>query len=330
MAFNLSPRGANFSKTGHGLPGGMIKSMPPLHQSKKVVDAAFRDTSPKDTYAPGSVLKVPSSTNEGDTEYIPQFDTTKKSLTSLINKAGTKDERESDQRTVDWYSHPATLTKFEKNTGLDKRRLTDMIAKGLQVPTFADTKHGFVPEGAEAVYFSPNMAVDHTLPKGYNTKKGHIQYIPQGKDVNFGSGMQYAADVHGTLQHERAHAMKADDVLAPALYRAMGMKMPKQFGSQLSYMNRPAEVYANFHNLRVDLGYKPGEKTSVEEFKKRYSGNKRVQGNRFFQKFGTDKNGQQSDAEIAKIVNAINTVASTGDKNKNRMQFSGDKDSSYA
>lgn len=329
MAFNLSPRGTNNSKTGHGLPGGLIKPPTPLHQAKKTVDAAFRPAL-KDTYASGTVLRVPSSTNEGDVEIIPQFDTTKKSLTSLINKAGKPDEVESDKRLVNWYSHPETLKRFEKNTGLDKRRLTDMLAKGLQVPAFEDTKHDFVPEGAEAVYFSPNMSTEHILPKNTSNKKGHIEYIPQGKDINFGSGVQYATDVHGTLQHERAHAMKADDVLAPALYRAMGLKMPKQFGSELSYMSRPAEVYANFHNLRVDMGYKPGEKTTVEEFKKRYSGNKRVQGNRFFNKFGTDKNGKQSDVEIAKIVNAINTVASTGDKNKNRMRFSGDKDTSYA
>jgi hypothetical protein len=329
MAFNLSPRGTNNIKTGHGLPGGLIKPSSPLNQAKKKVDAAFRPAL-KDAYKPNSVLRVPSMTNEGDIEIIPQFDTTKKPLTSLINKAGTKEEIEADKRLVNWYSHPETLKKFEKNTGFDKRRLTDMVAKGLQVPTFADTKHDFVPEGAEAVYFSPNMSTEHILPKNTSTKKGHIQYIPQGKDINFGSGVQYAADVHGTLQHERAHAMKADAVLAPALYRALGQKLPKEYGSKLSYMNRPEEVYANFHNLRVDMGYKPGQKTTVEEFKKKYSGNKRVQGNRFFQKFGTDKSGQQSDKEIAKIVNAINTVAITGDKKENKLQFSGDKNSSYA
>lgn len=329
MAFNLSPRGTNNSKTGHGLPGGMIRTASPLNQAKKVVDSAFR---PRlvDNYSTGSVLRVPSMINEGDVEIIHQFDTTKKPLTSLINKKGTPEEIEADKRLVNWYSHPATLEKFEKNTRLDRRRLTDMVAKGLQVPAFVDTKNNFVPEGAEAVYFSPNMSSDHILPNNTSNKKGHIEYQPQGKDINYGSGIQYATDVHGTLQHERAHAMKADAVLAPALYRALGQKLPKEYGNKLSYMNRPEEVYANFHNLRVDMGYKPGQKTTVEEFKKKYSGNKRVQGNRFFQKFGTDKSGQQSDKEIAKIVNAINTVATTGDKKENKLQFSGDKNSSYA
>lgn len=329
MAFNLSPRGTNNSKTGHGLPGGMIRTASPLNQSKKVIDATFRQRL-VDSYSTGSVLRVPSMTNEGDIEIIPQFDTTKKPLTSLINKKGTKEEIEADKRLVNWYSHPATLEKFEKNTRLDRRRLTDMVAKGLQVPTFIDDKNNFIPGDADAVYMSPNMSVDHILKGGASNKKGHIEYKPQGKDIDYGSGVQYATDVHGTLQHERAHAMKADAVLAPALYRALGQKLPKEYGNKLSYMNRPEEVYANFHNLRVDMGYKPGQKTTVEEFKKKYSGNKRVQGNRFFQKFGTDKSGQQSDKEIAKIVNAINTVATTGDKKENKLQFSGDKNSSYA
>jgi hypothetical protein len=57
MAFNLSPRGGNFSKTGHGLPGGMIKSMPPLHQSKKVIDNVFRNTKPETSFF-GSVINA--------------------------------------------------------------------------------------------------------------------------------------------------------------------------------------------------------------------------------------------------------------------------------
>ena len=58
MAFNLSPRGGNFSKTGHGLPGGMIKSMPPLHQSKTVIDNVFRKPVKKETSFFGSVINA--------------------------------------------------------------------------------------------------------------------------------------------------------------------------------------------------------------------------------------------------------------------------------
>lgn len=58
MAFNLSPRNKNFSKTGHGLSNGMIKSMPPLHQSKRVIEKSFKGPLKQERSFFGSVINA--------------------------------------------------------------------------------------------------------------------------------------------------------------------------------------------------------------------------------------------------------------------------------
>lgn len=70
MAFNLSPRGANFSKTGHGLPGGMIKSMPPLHQAKKKIDAAFREPLKKEPSIWDNIVDTVSDAASSVSDYF--------------------------------------------------------------------------------------------------------------------------------------------------------------------------------------------------------------------------------------------------------------------
>jgi hypothetical protein len=70
MAFNLSPRGTNNIKTGHGLPGGLIKPSSPLNQAKKKVDAAFRPVLKKETSIWDDVVNTVSDVASNVSDYF--------------------------------------------------------------------------------------------------------------------------------------------------------------------------------------------------------------------------------------------------------------------
>ena len=253
------------------------------------------------------VIRIPSNVNAGETQYVR----TTKSLKGL-GKRDNKLQQDATNDFVDWYSDPETKKRFAKNTGMDPARLQDFVGKALRTPMkeYDSAKVNDYPldSNAEAVFRSPyyNESVgDKSYPK-----TGYIMHRPQAGDIPELSS--YATNMSSAIQHELAHASGLDNVLGNALFRAMGKKpVTKDQKGNLSYMDRPEELYGHFHEFRTSLGLKPGQKVTREELKKKVENNKRVnQTSRFWQyESNDDKTGEQSDKAIDKIVNAINTVA---------------------
>jgi len=265
---------------------------------------------PKDVRKPGESIKLPGFTNIGEVNYAPYTPTLEG-----LSKAKTKLEKEATKNFVNWYSNPETKKKFTKNTGLDPERMQDLIGKALRVPMneYDKQKHHDWPmdQEASAAYKSAWVSQQQGDPTA--PKTGYISYLPQGADipeVNI-----YSRPVKDIIGHELAHASGFDITLAPALYRALGLKLPTKaeqpdLAYPSRYMQRPEEVYGNFHELRLNLGLKPGEKVDRESLKKRVKADPHNATN-FWDYYSKDpKTGKEDDKKIDKIVKAINTVAS--------------------
>jgi hypothetical protein len=426
MAFNLSPRGTNNIKTGHGLPGGLIKPSSPLNQSKKVIDNAFRQPSKKEpsfwdsavnavseavsnvgdyfsgdtqttttkkpvvkrpivkketkkiytdtaatytkgsripgsnmNYGNGTQMRIPSSVGvmsaddvEGKYKKGHHFAETitsssdaerKKPLTSFINKSGSAEEQAADKSFIQHYSDPVTLKRMEK-AGINPKWAYDLTKKAITTPKINETgkKANLVPSDAEGVYHPIwNQAVagkSYTFNPWY-TNKGEIDTKKKlGKEGAISYRESSTTPTKGTIEHEMAHASYAD-VLWPSLYKALGKKAPRLDNKKMyvseSYMNRPTEVYAHFHEFRQNLGIKPGQKISQQELVRRVKANPKVEGGKFWQHYGqeVDAMGKPTKEDKnfkAKLTNAVNTVASNNAKKKNKMQFSANSNSGYA
>lgn len=260
------------------------------------------------------VIRIPSNVNAGETQYVR----TTKSLKGL-GKRDNKLQQDATNDFVDWYSDPETKKRFAKNTGMDPARLQDFVGKALRTPMkeYDSAKVNDYPldSNAEAVFRSPYY--NESVGDKSHPKTGYIMHRPQGNDIPELSS--YATNMSSAIQHELAHASGLDNVLGNALFRAMGKKpVTKNQKGNLSYMDRPEELYGHFHEFRTSLGLKPGQKVTRDELKKKVEGNSRVnQNSRFWQYLSNDdKTGQQSDKEIDKIVNAINTVAYNPDNDE--------------
>lgn len=192
---------------------------------------------------------------------------------------------------VNWYSDPSTAIKFEKNTRYDPARLKDFISKGTSINSFKSTAQKQPPVGSKAVFNTPDV----------NGQEEEILYHP-----GVGSGV---------IQHELTHGSALANILGPALLRATGLPKSQKLPSNINdpnfkstsnsikeYMSIPSEAYGNFHEFRVKLGLKPGDKINIEQLRKLVK-EKNLSQENFFNTFEDDN-----------IVNAINTVA---DNNKN-------------
>jgi len=266
----------------------------------------------KDIRKPGSVLVTPSMTNTGEKNYVR----TTSSLVGLQDKNLLPVEKQASDEFVNWYSDPATKQKFQKNTGLDPLRTQDFIGKGLRTPIvkYDESVVHAAPLGSssEAEFRSPYAI--KSMGDTIHPKTGYIAYRPQA-DNNYTSGL---------LNHELTHASGFDNVLAPALYRSLGLKLPEKTHGGLSYMNRPEEVYGNFHEFRQQLGLRPGQKVDVNSLNKMVKESKID--NNFWRSFSSDETGKENQEKISKIVNAINTVASVKNNNQemNYAAFGGE------
>jgi hypothetical protein len=268
-----------------------------------------------------------------------------KPLSSFINPAGSKDEKAADNAFIKHYSDPVTLKRME-TAGINPKWSYDLIKKALSTPKVNETDkpQNIVPSNAVGVYAAPwiNKQSGSTFHPYYNSKNE----IDQTRTVAPTGNINYKVDndpfnpvsTTGTIQHEMAHASFAD-VLWPSLYKALGKKAPRMDNGQMytpsDYMNKPTEVYAHFHEFRQNLGIKPGEKMTEKELIRRVEANPSVGGGNFWREFGYDISPDGKPTKLdkekkAKLVNAINTVASTGGKKENKMKFSGDRNSSYA
>lgn len=283
-------------------------------------DGAFVKGKPKkgkkvDVRKETDVIRIPSNVNAGETNYVR----TTKSLKGL-GKRDNKLQQDATNDFVDWYSDPETKKRFAKNTGMDPARLQDFVGKALRTPMqeYDSAKVNDYPldGNAEAVFRSPYY--NESVGDKSHPKTGYIMHRPQAGDIP--ELNSYATNMSSAIQHELAHASGLDNVLGNALFRAMGKKpVTKDQKGNLNYMDRPEELYGHFHEFRTSLGLKPGQKVTREELKKKVEGNKRVNStSRFWQyESNDDKTGEQSDAAIDKIVNAINTVAYNPNNNDN-------------
>ena len=268
-----------------------------------------------------------------------------KPLTSFINPAGSADEKAADNAFIKHYSDPVTLKRMEA-AGINPKWSYDLVKKAVTTPKVNETNkpQNIVPSNAVGAYAAPwiNTQSATTFHPYYNSKNE----IDQTRTVAKTGNINYKVDndpfnpvsTKGTIQHEMAHASFAD-VLWPSLYKALGKKAPRLESGEMytpeGYMNKPTEVYAHFHEFRQNLGIKPGEVITEKELMRRVNANPSVGGGNFWREFGydigTDGKPTKLDKEKkAKLVNAINTVASTNGKKENKMQFSGDRNSSYA
>jgi len=192
---------------------------------------------------------------------------------------------------VDWYSNPATIAKFEKNTRYDPARLKDFISKGTSIKSFKGNAQKQPPVGSKAVFNTPDVN-------------------GQEEEILYHSGVG-----SGVIQHELTHGSALANILGPALLRAIGLPKNQKLPSDINdpnfkstsnsirdYMSIPSEAYGNFHEFRVKLGLKPGDQINTEQLRKLVK-EKNLSQENFYNTFEDDN-----------IVNAINTVA---DNNKN-------------
>lgn len=182
---------------------------------------------------------------------------------------------------IDWYSHPETMKKAKKNTGLGEKELMSLINYGVKVPTIPVSKaYPFLGEDSQAEF------------QGYN--------VAPKEQIIYEKGVS-----RGVIGHERGHAGGQDTVFGPALMQVLGdatkQKTKNAKREVKRYMNIPEEAYGNFHQFRTQLGLKPGETIKdVKDLQKRVKASKTDTEN-FYQTFD-DEN----------IVKAINTIAQTG------------------
>ena len=270
-----------------------------------------------------------------------------KPLTSFINPAGSADEKAADNAFIKHYSDPVTLKRMEA-AGINPKWSYDLVKKAVTTPKTNETgkPQNIVKAGDVGAYAAPwiNTQSGTTFHPYYNSKNE----IDQTRTVAKTGNINYKVDndpfnpvsTKGTIQHEMAHASFAD-VLWPSLYKALGKKAPRLESGEMytpeGYMNKPTEVYAHFHEFRQNLGIKPGEVITEKELMRRVNANPSVKGGNFWQNYGqsvdpkTYQVGGEEDKKKKKaLLNAINTVASTGGKKENKMKFSGDRNSSYA
>jgi hypothetical protein len=260
------------------------------------------------------VINLPSYLHEWDTNTVrTTSDAEYKALKSNLGKLNKKAvEMESAKNFIDWYENPKTAERFPKNSGMDPRRLQDFMGKALRTPIEQYSEYvdhyAPMPTFTDAQFSSPGIAkANYDNPQWHNT--GFITYR-EGVDSE-------------ALEHERVHSSGLDLALAPALYEALGKSMPSgDKRGDLSYMDQPEEMYANFHHFRRNLGFKPGEKTTADDLLKRYKkateeaekSGKSINKNiwRELNIDGYDEKTQKfkhDKKQLEKLAKAINTVA---------------------
>jgi len=261
---------------------------------------------PKDVRKKGDVMKVQSMYNTDAINYVP----TVESLEGLKNPNLSPIESAATDQFVDWYSHPETLKRTEA-TGYDPARVKDFIATGLTTPMISSKSKKY--KGAplkydeQALYKDPYTlkSNDIDLKTADKFKQGYILYNPNTEDLQ------------NVLGHELPHAAHIDTLLAPSLYKALGLNLPEKYHGGLEYMDRPEEVYGNFHEMRLQMGLKPGQKIDYKTLNDKM-GNDKIPNN-FWRNFSADpKTGKPDPNRIKKIVKAINTVANVDTPQQDR------------
>ncbi len=232
------------------------------------------------------LLRVPmwAGANQEE-EYIP--------VTNKIVDTQNRDAlaKTAAQDFTSWYGNSETIKKFGKNTGMDPRRLGDLVGRALRTPSEQYASDDSRRQDNNAQFFSPLSE---------SNKYGMIRYNKQEKD-DPSLGIT-APNMNAAIQHEFGHAGSIDDVLGPSLMRVLGNpnnQKKNYLEGVRDYLSQPQEAYGNFHQMRIELGLKPGQKVDVPTLQKLIK-EKKLDNSNFYKTFDDDK-----------IVKAINTIAST-------------------
>ena len=253
-------------------------------EKKKASD----DESQKAKFKPTKIEKTFTNLNDASKKQtqdyaIPRYSQMpnfKEDMSHLIdiNQDGFSKERKD---MTSWYSDPATLEKAKK-LGVTKDVMMDALAKGINGP-IEETEH-----------FNQNA---------------NAQYFPDSETIK-----TRVANDESITRHEMGHRAGFDALLSKPLVDIMGNAFHQEEegkgnSSQFKrYLNQPHEMYENFHELRIKLGLKPGEKLTQKQLEKKIK-EKGLEHNDFYKTF-----------DSSKIIEAIDKVASNG-KPKQQQEY---------
>ena len=253
-------------------------------EKKKASD----DESQKAKFKPTKIEKTFTNLNDASKKQtqdyaIPRYSQMpnfKEDMSHLIdiNQDGFSKERKD---MTSWYSDPATLEKAKK-LGVTKDVMMDALAKGINGP-IEETEH-----------FNQNA---------------NAQYFPDSETIK-----TRVANDESITRHEMGHRAGFDALLSNPLVDIMGNAFHQEEegkgnSSQFKrYLNQPHEMYENFHELRIKLGLKPGEKLTQKQLEKKIK-EKGLEHNDFYKTF-----------DSSKIIEAIDKVASNG-KPKQQQEY---------
>ncbi len=142
-----------------------------------------------------------------------------------------QDVQGGDKFFKDWYDHPETRDKLQRQLGLDDKQIDQAISHALS----AETQEVY-PEQLSGI-----GAYDAGAHKITTTKD------ELGR---------------GALPHERAHATQLDGALGEILQQNIGK--PREGSSFKGYLSNPNELYGNFVDLRSLLKLEPGDWVTPE------------------------------------------------------------------
>lgn len=183
------------------------------------------------------------------------------------------------------YNHPVTRQRLAEQTNLRPEDVDNAILQGL----------------------SARKQI------GDNVPGSKASYDPNENVINFS---EEHANNPAVETHERIHASNLDAALGIPLLDVLGNPFQQETRSLLKrlspdtlrYLNRPHEAYGNFSEFREKINLKPGEQIDAKELKKRVK--KYNLGNENFYRAFDDK----------RIIEALNTIADTGQPNPNVNQ----------
>ncbi len=192
----------------------------------------------------------------------------------------------AEDKFVEWFSDPEVRRRFPGTE--------DELDAGIQKALNTQIQTGDPGYGAEASYES-----------GY-PEKGYPDQIKLGtSDPN-------------VVGHELSHAAQWDDTLGIQLRNVLGGGFEGDTRME-RYLNKPGELYSNFHELRLKMGLKPWERSftpqkviELIQFQG-LEGDEDVQ--RYLKQFGPEK--------ISEALNKIASVEADG-RRLERLNFTPD------
>jgi len=139
------------------------------------------------------------------------------------------------------------------------------------------------------------------MNKGGITNPNRYQF-----EADTSSKQNFSKSIGG---HELTHSTGLDMAMDPYLRSKLELK-PENMNRTNNYNTAPGELYANFHELRLHLGMKPGEQWDSEKLKQRLEERGRFDQSKFLDNFTEES-----------LIEALNTVAGADKKDNGKLKF---------